>query len=76
MKIATFNVENMFRRAVVLNQDSWSEGKPVLEAYSAGLVGFKHTKGSLHFSASQPLPDGLVADLVRERVAALDAEDR
>jgi endonuclease/exonuclease/phosphatase family metal-dependent hydrolase len=35
MKIATFNVENMFRRAVVLNQDSWSEGKPVLEAYSA-----------------------------------------
>lgn len=35
MKIATFNVENMFRRAVVLNQGSWDEGKPVLEAYSA-----------------------------------------
>ncbi|HEY3492459.1 MAG TPA: hypothetical protein VGK43_05880 [Solirubrobacterales bacterium] len=35
MKIATFNVENMFRRAVVLNQDDRKEGKPVLEAYSA-----------------------------------------
>lgn len=35
MKIATFNVENMFRRAVVLNQGNWDEGKPVLEAYSA-----------------------------------------
>lgn len=35
MKVATFNVENMFRRAVVLNQDSRKEGKPVLEAYSA-----------------------------------------
>lgn len=35
MKIATFNVENMFRRAVVLNQENRNEGKPVLEAYSA-----------------------------------------
>lgn len=35
MKIATFNVENMFRRAVVLDQDNWKVGKPVLEAYSA-----------------------------------------
>lgn len=35
MKITSFNVENMFRRAVVLNQDNWKDGKPVLEAYAA-----------------------------------------
>ena len=35
MKIATFNVENMFRRAAVLNQNTWQDGKPVLEAYAA-----------------------------------------
>lgn len=35
MKIASFNVENVFRRAVVLNQDNWKDGKPVLEAYAA-----------------------------------------
>lgn len=34
MKIASFNVENMFRRAVVLNQENWKDGKPILEAYS------------------------------------------
>lgn len=35
MKIASFNVENMFRRAVVLNQESWQDGKPILEAYAS-----------------------------------------
>lgn len=35
MKIASFNVENMFRRAVVLNQANWKDGKPILEAYAA-----------------------------------------
>jgi len=35
MKIASFNVENMFRRAVVLNQENWKDGKPILEAYAA-----------------------------------------
>jgi endonuclease/exonuclease/phosphatase family metal-dependent hydrolase len=35
VKIASFNVENMFRRAVVLNQENWKEGKPILEAYAA-----------------------------------------
>lgn len=25
----------MFRRAVALNQESWDEGKPILEAYAA-----------------------------------------
>jgi len=34
VKIACFNVENMFRRAVVLNQKTWEAGKPILEAYN------------------------------------------
>lgn len=35
MKIASFNVENMFRRAVALNQRNWDDGKPILEAFAA-----------------------------------------
>lgn len=35
MKIASFNVESMFRRAAALNQENWDEGKPILEAYAA-----------------------------------------
>jgi endonuclease/exonuclease/phosphatase family metal-dependent hydrolase len=35
VKITSFNVENMFRRAVVLNQENWKDGKPILENYTA-----------------------------------------
>ena len=35
MKIASFNVENMFRRAVVLDQENQQDAKPILEAYTA-----------------------------------------
>lgn len=34
MRIATFNVENMFDRAKALNLSTWAEGKPVLDDYS------------------------------------------
>lgn len=34
MRLATFNVENMFERAKALNQDNWAEGKPILEDYA------------------------------------------
>src|SRR5262245_59805899 len=30
MRIASFNVENMFRRAVAMNRANWAEGKPIL----------------------------------------------
>src|SRR5574341_567779 len=33
MRLATFNVENLFERAKVLNLPQWSYGKPVLEDY-------------------------------------------
>jgi uncharacterized protein YdhG (YjbR/CyaY superfamily) len=39
------------------------------------LAGYGHTdKGALHFTARQPLSDGVVADLVRERLASVAAE--
>jgi endonuclease/exonuclease/phosphatase family metal-dependent hydrolase len=38
VRIASFNVENMFRRAVVLNQDKWKDGKAILDAYTAMTV--------------------------------------
>jgi endonuclease/exonuclease/phosphatase family metal-dependent hydrolase len=33
MRIATFNVENMFERAKALNLASWADGKPILEDF-------------------------------------------
>jgi hypothetical protein len=35
VRIASYNVENMFRRPVALNQATWSQGRPILEAYGA-----------------------------------------
>lgn len=34
MRLATFNVENLFERAKALDLESWDEGKPVLEDYT------------------------------------------
>jgi endonuclease/exonuclease/phosphatase family metal-dependent hydrolase len=34
MRLAAFNVENMFRRPVALNAATWSEGRPIIEAYA------------------------------------------
>ena len=33
MRIASFNVENLFERAKALNQATWAEGKPILEKH-------------------------------------------
>jgi endonuclease/exonuclease/phosphatase family metal-dependent hydrolase len=33
MRLATFNVENMFERAKAMNLDTWAEGKGILEDY-------------------------------------------
>lgn len=35
MRMATFNVENMFDRAKAMNGATWAEGKPALEAHKA-----------------------------------------
>lgn len=34
MRLATYNVENLFTRARALNLDTWTEGKLILEAYA------------------------------------------
>lgn len=34
MRIASFNVENLFDRAKALNQDSWADGRSTLEAHA------------------------------------------
>lgn len=34
MRIASFNLENLFRRPKVLNQGTWAAGRDVLDAYS------------------------------------------
>ena len=41
MRLASFNVENLFDRAKAMNLDSWADGKPVLEKFAAlnGLLG-------------------------------------
>lgn len=34
MRLATFNVENMFERPSIMNLSSWEQGKPVLDDFS------------------------------------------
>lgn len=34
MRVASFNVENLFERASALVPSDWSKGRPALEAYS------------------------------------------
>ena len=41
----------------------------VVRRHAEALEGYGRTKGSLHFSKDQPLPDGVLEDLVAERVA-------
>lgn len=48
----------------------------LLDRYADALRGYTRTKGSLHFSRALPLPDGLLDDLVRARVAAIEAGGR
>ncbi|WP_298283960.1 endonuclease/exonuclease/phosphatase family protein [Novosphingobium sp.] len=35
MKLAVYNVENLFDRAKAMNLDSWADGRPVLEKFAA-----------------------------------------
>jgi uncharacterized protein YdhG (YjbR/CyaY superfamily) len=45
----------------------------VLARHPDLLRGYTTTKGSLHFSAAQPLPDAVLDDLIRTRLAELEA---
>ena len=33
VRIASYNVENLFARAKALNGDTWDEGEPILKAH-------------------------------------------
>ena len=44
----------------------------VITAHAADLEGFDTTKGAIRFTPDRPLPDELVAKLVRARVAETD----
>ena len=48
----------------------------VAKAHERELEGYGRTKGSLHFTREQPLPDAVLEDLLRERVASLETGDR
>ncbi len=44
MRLAVYNIENLFDRAKAMNHESWAEGRPVLERFAAlnGLLGEIH----------------------------------
>lgn len=48
----------------------------VLARHADALRGYTTTKGSLHFTATQPLPDEVLDDLVRARVSEIQAGGR
>ena len=48
----------------------------VLARHAGLLRGYTTTKGSLHFSPAQPLPDAVLDDLIRARLVELDAGGR
>lgn len=48
-------------------------GDDLLAKYADQLRGYGRSKSSLHFTSAQPLPDGLVEDVVIARVAAIEA---
>lgn len=47
-----------------------------LSAHAEALAGYDRTKGSVHFSAEHPLPDEVIEELVRARVADLEGGGR
>ncbi len=42
MRLASFNVENLFQRPKALNNETWQEGKPILDAYAELQALFEH----------------------------------
>jgi uncharacterized protein YdhG (YjbR/CyaY superfamily) len=47
-----------------------------LKAHEVELEGYGRTKGSLHFTPERPVPEALVEDLIRDRVADLEGAGR
>lgn len=49
MRLAAYNVENLFDRAKALNLDSWAEGKPILEDFAE----LSQLLGELNYTAAR-----------------------
>ena len=47
----------------------------MLDRHADSIRGYGRTKGALHFTTEQPLPDALLQDLVRQRVREARARD-
>lgn len=54
----------------------YAPGDELLAKHAASIEGYPRTKGSLHFTKAQPLPDALIVDFVGERVASIEAGGR
>jgi uncharacterized protein YdhG (YjbR/CyaY superfamily) len=50
-------------------------GDDVMAKHADRLRGYGRSKSSLHFTTTQPLPEGLLEDVVSARVAAIEAGD-
>ncbi|ETI64980.1 hypothetical protein C100_04395 [Sphingobium sp. C100] len=59
MKLAVYNVENLFDRAKAMNLDSWEEGRPVLEKFAE----LNALLGQIGYSAADKTR---MAELMRE----------
>lgn len=66
MRLAVYNVENLFDRAKAMNLDSWAEGRPVLERFAA----LSALLGQTSYSETDKLR---MAELMRE--LGLDSSD-
>jgi endonuclease/exonuclease/phosphatase family metal-dependent hydrolase len=49
MRLASYNVENLFDRAKALNLDTWTEGKPILEDFAE----LNQLLGELNYTAAR-----------------------
>jgi uncharacterized protein YdhG (YjbR/CyaY superfamily) len=52
----------------------WTDS--LFDRHAGALEGYERTKGSLHFTPERPLPEAAVEDLVRWRIADLEAGGR
>lgn len=52
------------------------QSPPVMDAHRAELRGYDTSKGTIRFPADEPLPEELVTQLVRARMAETDAAAR
>jgi hypothetical protein len=59
MRIASFNVENLFRRARALGARDWGAGRPVLERQTEinAILGQPHYNGADKHRIVEPLAD-------------------